>query len=201
MSWSPIRGSNSGLSLRRRSQTRNPSAGRVCRVGERVHHQLARQLDLLAGGQPHQVGGHPAAVEPLEGAQEQLDPLDGLGGQVDRGRLHLHHPPPRHVDRQRRQVVEVGVRDEPGRRRHERPRLAAQVEAELQLGDSPVGLHGGPRIPLDRHPLVHERTDRGVVHRVVERFHRRFKIRGQRQSPWIVRRRGLSGRSARIMAV
>ena len=77
----------------------------------------------------------------------------------------------------------MGVRDEPVRRRHERPGLAAQVEPELQLGHPPVGLHGRPRVALDRQALVDERPHRGVVHRVVERFHRRREIRRQRTAP------------------
>ena len=39
-------------------------------------------------------------------------------------RLHLHHPPAGDVHRQRRDVVQVGVRDEPRRRAHEVPRAA-----------------------------------------------------------------------------
>ena len=77
----------------------------------------------------------------------------------------------------------MGVRDEPVRRRHEGPGLAAQVEPQLQLGHAPVGLHGRPGIPLDRQALVDERPHRGVVHRVVERFHRRREIRRQRTAP------------------
>ena len=114
---------------------------------------------------------------------EQLDALDGLGRQVDRRRLHLHHPPPGDQDRQRGDVVEMRVADEPVRRGHERPGLAAQVEAQLQLGHPPVGLHGGPRVALDRQALVLERAHRGVVHRVVERFHGRFDFRRQTRSP------------------
>ena len=155
----------------------------MCLVGERPDDQLARELDLLARHQPDELRRHPAAVEPLEGAEEHLDLLDRLGRQVDRRRLHLHHPPPGDVDRQRGDVVEVGVRDEPGRRRHEGPGLAAQVEAQLQLGHPPVGLDGRPRIPLDRQALVDERPHRGVVDRVVERFHRRREIRRQRTAP------------------
>ena len=52
-----------------------------------------------------------------------------------RRRLHLHHAPAGDVDRQGGDVVEVRVRDEPGRRAHEVPRLGAEVEADLQLGN------------------------------------------------------------------
>ena len=60
-------------------------------------------------------------------------------GQVDRRRLHLHHAPPGDVDRQGGDVIEMRVRDEPGRRAHEVPRLGAQIEADLQFRDAPVG--------------------------------------------------------------
>ncbi len=117
--------------------------------GERLDDQLARELDLVAGLEPDQIRRHPAAVEPLDGTQEQLDALDGLGRQVDRRRLHLHHPPPRDQHRQRRDVVQMDVANEPGGRRHERPGLAAQVKAELHLGHAPVRLHGRARVALD----------------------------------------------------
>ena len=61
----------------------------------------------------------------------------------------LHHAPAGDVDRQGGDVVEVGVREKPGRRAHEVPRLGAEVEADLQFGDAPVGLHRGARIALD----------------------------------------------------
>ena len=40
---------------------------------------------------------------------------------------------------------------------------AAQIEAELQLGKPPVGLHGGARVALDRQVAVLERLDRQIV--------------------------------------
>ena len=57
------------------------------------------------------------------------------------------------------------VADEPVGRGHERPGLAAQVEAQLHLGHPPVGLHRRPRVALDGQALVLERTDRRIVHR------------------------------------
>ena len=47
------------------------------------------------GLSPINVGRHPPSIEPLNRPEQHLDPLDGLGRQVDRRRLHLHHPPPR----------------------------------------------------------------------------------------------------------
>ena len=69
------------------------------------------------------------------------------------------------------------VADEPVGRRHERPGLAAQVEAQLHLGHSPVRLHRRARVAFDGQPVVLERTDRRIVHRVIERFHRSFRFR------------------------
>ena len=103
--------------------------------------QLARQLDLLPrlhADEPRRQG---PAVELLERAEQLFDRLDRAARHVDRRRLHPHHPPPRHVDGQGRDVVEVRVREEPVRRAHERPRLHTQVEPELHLGDPPVRLH------------------------------------------------------------
>ena len=86
--------------------------------------------------------------------------------QVDRRRLHLHHPPPGDVDRQGDEVVDVGVRDEPGGRAHERPRLGAQIEADLELRDPPIRLHRRPGVSFDGDAFVGEAFDRLVVQQV-----------------------------------
>ena len=99
--------------------------------------------------------------------QQPAHVLDGFGRHVDRRRLHLHHPPAGDVDRQGGDVVEVRVRDEPGRRAHEVPRLAAEVEAELQFRHPPVALHGRPRIAFDRQARVPISKVGCVVHRAV----------------------------------
>ena len=66
-------------------------------------------------------------------------------------------------------MVQVAVRDEPRLRAHERPRLSTQVEAELQLGKSPIGLHRGARVTFDRQLAVLERLDGQIVnHRIRE---------------------------------
>src|SRR5262249_19545584 len=74
---------------------------------------------------------------------------DTLGRQVQAGRLHAHHAAAGDVDGQGGDVVEVRVRDEPGRRAHEVPGLGAEGEADFQLGDAPVRLHRGARVALD----------------------------------------------------
>ena len=51
--------------------------------------------------------GWPASIEPLHDEQQPAHVFQALFGQIDRGRLHLHHPPPRNVHRQRRDVVEI----------------------------------------------------------------------------------------------
>ena len=55
------------------------------------------------------------------------------------------------------------MRDAPGRRAHEVPRLGAEIEAELQLRNPPIRLHRRPRIALDRQVFVLERAERAVV--------------------------------------
>ena len=143
----------------------------MCRVADGRDDELARELDLVARRDRPQFARQPAAVEPRELPQDLLHRLDRFGRHVDDGRRHLHHPPPGDVHRQRRDVVEMAVRDEPRFGAHERPRLAAQIEAELQLGKPPVGLHGGARVAFDRQVAVLERLDRQVVD------HRRRKTR------------------------
>ena len=73
---------------------------------------LAGQLDLLAVVHADKLDGHPAAVEPLPDVQQPLDVFDRFLRQVDRRRLHLHHPPPRDEDGDRGQMIEMRVRDE-----------------------------------------------------------------------------------------
>jgi hypothetical protein len=60
-------------------------------------------------------------------------------------------------------MIEVRVRNAPSRRAHEVPGLRAEIEAQLQLGNSPIRLHGRPRIALDRQVVVLERAKRAVV--------------------------------------
>src|SRR5205085_1705766 len=83
------------------------------------------------GGNALRLAILPAAVEALHDQQEPLDVLDVDGGKIDGWRLHLHHPPPGDVDRKGGDMVEMGVRNQPGGSAHEVPRLGAEVEAEL----------------------------------------------------------------------
>ena len=55
------------------------------------------------------------------------------------------------------------VRDEPGLRPHEAPRLDAQIKAKAQFRNPPVALYGGTAVALDREVTMLERFDRGVV--------------------------------------
>ena len=113
------------------------------RRGERHDHMLARQFDLLAGRDAVQVADHAAAVEAVKDQQQATHVLQGIGREINVGRRHAHHAPAGDVDRQGGDVIEVSMREQPGRRAHEVPRLGAEVEADLQFGDAPVGLHRG----------------------------------------------------------
>ena len=123
-SCSPGRPTYSSLSLLRRSQTRKPSDGIVCVVANDGDDVLARQLDLVAGldAAQRRTTCRPRSSRCMI-SSSLLHVLDGSAGHVDRRRLHLHHAPAGDVDRQGGDVVEVRVRDEPGRRAHEVPRL------------------------------------------------------------------------------
>ena len=81
--------------------------------GKRLDHELAGDFEFVARNDANQVRGHAAAVKPLNRTKQHLHPLDGLGRQVDRGRLHLHHPPTRHEHRQCRHVVQMDVTHKP----------------------------------------------------------------------------------------
>ncbi len=130
--------------------------------GRGRHHQLARQLDLVAVPHRNQRARHPPAIDATHHPQEPRHALDRVLGQIDGRRLHLHQPPPRDVDGQGGHVVQVRVRNEEHARAHEVPRLGAQVEAELQLRDSPVRLHRGAGVALNRELLVNELKDGNV---------------------------------------
>ena len=140
-----------------------PSDGTVCRVRDGRDDELARQLDFVARRDRLQFARQPAAIELGELPQDFLHRLDRFGRHVNHGRRHFHHPPAGDVHRQRHDVVQVAVRDEPRFGAHERPRLGAEIEAQLQLGEPPVGLHGGARIAFDRQVAVFERLDREIV--------------------------------------
>ena len=60
-------------------------------------------------------------------------------------------------------MIEMGVRDEPGGRPHERPRLPPQIETDFELGHAPIGLDRRARVALDRQFLVNQRFDRKIV--------------------------------------
>jgi hypothetical protein len=128
---------------------------------------LAAKRDFLASLDPFQFADHAAAVKPLKEQQQFAHVVDDWLRQVERRRFHAHHASARDVDRQRRDVVEMRVRHEPGRRSHEIPGLSAQIEAQLQLRDAPVTLNRGARIALDRQPTMMVSQERSVVHRSV----------------------------------
>ena len=50
-------------------------------------------------------------------------------------------------------MIHVRVRNEPIRRTHKRPRLGAEIEAELVFRNSPIRLNGSARKPFDRNIL------------------------------------------------
>ena len=60
-------------------------------------------------------------------------------------------------------MVEVRVGDAPGGRAHEVPGLGAEVEAELELGNSPIRLDRRPRVALDGEVFVLERAEGAVI--------------------------------------
>ena len=113
----------SGLSFLRRSQTRKPSEGIVCLVANGVTTSSRESAISWPGSTPTSLAGIRPRSSRWKARRSISTASTAVDRQVDRGRLHLHHPPPGHVDRQRREVVEVGMRDEPVRRRHERPGL------------------------------------------------------------------------------
>jgi hypothetical protein len=124
---------------------------------------LTRHLDFVARGYRLQLTGQAPAVELGELPQDPLHRLDRLGRHVDHRRRHLHHSPACNVHGQRDDVVQMAVRHEPRLCSHERPWLRAQVEAQLQLRESPVGLHGRTRVTLNRQVAVLECLDGQVV--------------------------------------
>ena len=66
-------------------------------------------------------------------------------------------------------MVQVRVCDEAGRRAHEVPRLAAEIEIELQFIDAPVRLDSRPRPAFDGDPIKSFRLHGDVVdHRMSE---------------------------------
>jgi hypothetical protein len=60
-------------------------------------------------------------------------------------------------------MVEMTVSDEPSLGAHERPGLGPQIEPQLQLGESPIGLHSRSRVALDRQIVMLERFDGSVI--------------------------------------
>src|SRR5262245_48808503 len=79
----------------------------------------------------------------------------------------------------------MGMRDDPGRRAHEVPRLPAEVEADLEFRNAPVSLHGGPRVAFDRQTGVLQRPVWSIVHRALFRirFERRHANGDTRRGP------------------
>ena len=106
-----------------------------------------------------------AAIQPAHLPQNLLDRIHRRLGQVNGRRIHFHHPPTGHVGRQSQYVVHVRVAHEPRGRAHERPRLASQIKANLELRDPPIGLHCRSGIALDREILV-----RHAAHRLIVQF-------------------------------
>ena len=108
---SPARPSYSDRSLRRRCQTTIAERRDGVLGGRGGDHELARQLDFVAGPGSDEAARQPPAVEAADLLEDLFDGVDGVLGQIDRGRLHLHHPPPGDIDRQGHDVVDVRVRD------------------------------------------------------------------------------------------
>ena len=97
---------------------------------------FAGQLDFVAGLDPDQLTDHSPPVESLPGQQQPLYPFDHVGRQIDHGGLHLHHPPAGDEHGNRREVVEMGVCDEPVAGSQKGPGTSSQVETQLELGDA-----------------------------------------------------------------
>ena len=147
--------------------------------GRNGHDQLPRKLDFVARPRRQKLARQPPAIELAIELQDLLHGIDRGLGQVDHRRVHLHHPPPGNIDRQVDDVVHVRVRDKPRRRAHERPGLGAEIEAQLELRDPPIRLHGSPRIALDRQVLVGERFHGQVIdHRQCARSYRSREVQG-----------------------
>ena len=177
-----------------------PSDGTVCRVATAETISSRDSSISSPGAMGFNSHGSRPRSSLRELPQDLLHRLDRFGRHVDDRRRHFHHPPAGDVHRQRHDVVQVAVRDEPRFGAHERPRLGAQVEAELQLGKPPVGLHGGARIALDRQIAVLERLDRQIVDHREKR--RGDESSGSEREAAIVKRGGAgevaSGRESRV---
>ena len=113
------------------------------------HDVLAGQFEFVAGLDTNHVNIHSTAIQPLPGVEHDACRMSDLIRQINRRRLHLHHPPPCDECRQSRHVVQVAVRNEESGRTRKRPRTGTEVEAEFQFRDPPVALHCRSRVALD----------------------------------------------------
>ena len=112
--WSPAELLIFGLELAPPVPDDETERGDAVLGGRDGHDVFAREFDFVARLGGNKLAGHAPAVEPGERSEDVFDVLDGVFGDVDRRRFHLHHPPAGHVDRQRGDVVEMAMGDEPG---------------------------------------------------------------------------------------
>ena len=131
----------SGFSFLRRPRRHNPTTGPCAWWGTpspRVRETI--RSPSRDACRPARRPSGPGRAVATRGAAGHV--VHRLLREVNRRRLHLHHPPAGNKDRDRRQMIEVRVGDEKRRRAGEGPRAAAELKTKLQLLDPPIGLHG-----------------------------------------------------------
>ena len=67
--------------------------------GRDRHHVFTRQIEF-ARANGNQAARKPATVEPSKRLENPLDRFDVALGEINDGRFHFHHPPPRHINRE-----------------------------------------------------------------------------------------------------
>ena len=134
--------------------------------GHHSNNQFARQLNFCSGANSNELAGQATPVHLRKSPQNPLCVFDSVFWKINRGRFHLHHPPPRNVDWQGGNMIQMSVRNEPGWCTHEGPGLSSQVESQFEFGDAPVGLNRRPRIAFDGELFVSYSFYRQVLQHV-----------------------------------
>ncbi len=117
---------------------------------------------FITGGDSVQDAGQPATIEMGKGSQQTFDIRNRVFRQINARRFHFHHPAPRDISRQRKQMIHVRMGYEPLRSSHETPRLGPEIETELQLRETPKRLHGRAGISFDGQSVMNDLTIRNI---------------------------------------
>ena len=62
-------------------------------------------------------------------------------------------------------MIQVRMGDEVARQCHKVPGLRSEIESYFEFSDTPVRLHSGAGIPINRQSIVVQSQRRGIVHR------------------------------------